>query len=170
MSDYCKSCGCRQENSQFGNLHHYINCPDAPGGAILHLKRIDQDERNATADEIKALHERIEELEDASVKEVLDFGVEQLSRGHDKYHITTTDQIDAAWVYLSLADHGPEHCRVCGKNILQKLGIVRCEGCGGVGDREPYGMYQPNGDPTDPTWVKCPDCNGHGWVIGGDDE
>jgi hypothetical protein len=55
MSDYCKSCGCRQPDPQRGNLHHYTNCPDAPGGAILHLRRIDQRDRDKKDDEIERL-------------------------------------------------------------------------------------------------------------------
>lgn len=34
--------------------------------------------------------------------------------------------------------------------------IVRCEGCGGSGEEE-YPGYQNN--------ERCPDCDGHGWVV-----
>jgi hypothetical protein len=45
-----------------------------------------------TLGELAEKDRRIAELEDASVKEVLDFGVEQLSRGHDKYCLITEEQ------------------------------------------------------------------------------
>ena len=53
--------------------------------------------------------------------------------------------------------------------IFKRLGIVECEECGGSGERD-RSMYQPNGDPTDPTPDECPACHGHGWVMEADDE
>ena len=107
--------------------------------------------------QIDGLEQRIKELEDASVKEVLDFGVEQLSRGHDKYHIITTAQIDGAWE-MTNDSYGPygEHLRVG----LGKLGIVRCEKC----RPEDYSMEWGEGG------ILCSSCNGHEWVVEADDE
>ena len=60
---------------------------------------------------------RIEELEDASVLEVLEAGTEMLSRGHEKYHIITDEQIRAVWI----AARGSESSL----SILRLLGIER---------------------------------------------
>ena len=63
MSDYCESCGCRQSDPQRPNLHHYVGCSDAPGGAVLSLKRRGQDGRDAKDDEIESLRTTIEAVE-----------------------------------------------------------------------------------------------------------
>jgi hypothetical protein len=65
---------------------------------------------------------RIEELEDRSVLEVLEAGTEMLSRGHDGYHIITTDQIAEAWEYANT------HVEAESKMVefaLNELGIIR---------------------------------------------
>ena len=64
MSDYCESCGCRQSDPQRPNLHHYVGCSDAPGGAVLSLKRRGQDERDAKDDEIERLRGELESKKD----------------------------------------------------------------------------------------------------------
>ena len=63
------------------------------------------------------------------------------------YYPITGDQIDAAWEFALESD---QHVSL---DLLSKLGIVRCETC-------PW--HQPVPD-------VCPDCNGKGWVIGGND-
>jgi hypothetical protein len=45
--------------------------------------------------------------------------------------------------------------------VLNLFNIFRCEECGGFGEV---------GVPHVPTHKTCPNCNGHRWVIGGDDE
>ena len=106
------------------------------------------------ADEIERLRERIEELEGASVKEVLEFGVEQMSRGHDKYYIFDNEMINAAWI----ATRGSES----GRGILRIFHIHECEGC--VKGR----VWISDGQDGDVEFDHAA-CNGHGWVIGGTD-
>jgi hypothetical protein len=114
---------------------------------------------------IDELLTRIEELEKDNREMLADWVADKPGRT-----VLTPEQIDAAWTAaFNLEGQADKCCQMEMERAFRQLGIVRCEGCGGVGDREPYGMYQPNGDPTDPTWVKCPDCDGHGWVIGGED-
>ena len=75
-------------------------------------------------------------------------------------HITDA-QIYAAWAYV-----GPAGERTSAEDALEELGIVRCEGCRGSGREESY----PNPNDDMPQDGPCPDCDGHRWVIGGEDE
>jgi hypothetical protein len=98
---------------------------------------------------IEYLKARVEELE----KEKPEPGMWSIPIG---YHITD-EQIDAAWKYTK---EGWD----CGQSVedaLNKINIFECEGCGGEGNS--YSAAEYNDKP-------CPDCNGHGWVIGGEDE
>ena len=102
------------------------------------------DEKDA---KIKELEARVEELEDGSVLDVLEFGVEQLSRGHNKCFIFDSEMIDAAWI----ATRGSEG----GRGILRIFNIQECEGCKGksiIMDEEH--RQRP-----------CPGCDGRGWVV-----
>jgi hypothetical protein len=105
------------------------------------------------------LRERIEELEDASVKEVLDFGVEQLSRGHDKYCLTTEKQIDHAWSFRETDPNG------CIDAALSCFNILPCEECGGTCHVTGYELVPGQ---VLQCVIDCPTCrrNGksHGWV------
>ena len=104
---------------------------------------------------INRLRAQVEELEDASVKEVLDFGVEQMSRGHDKYHIITSKMIGEAVVMtLKLYRNGCD----CGWLVLNKLNIFKCEGCSAIG--HPSVTVDEEGR----EW-KCSGCDGKGWVV-----
>ena len=105
--------------------------------------------------ELTEKDKRIEELEEASVKEVLEFGVEQMSRGHDKYYIFDNEMINAAWI----ATRGSES----GRGILRIFHIHECEGC--VKGR----VWISDGQDGDVEFDHAA-CNGHGWVIGGEDE
>jgi hypothetical protein len=81
----------------------------------------------------------------------------------EKLYIVTDKQIDAAW------RHAAEVYYVWQGEVyatMEKLGIVQCEECEGRGDREPSEIYTQGGDPMDPTPIKCPDCDGHGWDKG----
>jgi hypothetical protein len=109
---------------------------------------------------IQALRASIEELEDASVKEVLDFGVEQLSRGHDKYSLITEEQIDHAWSFRETDPNG------CIDAALSCFDILPCDGCAdslaGPGTVFKMDVGHIGGH------VPCPTChrNGksHGWM------
>ena len=109
--------------------------------------------------------ERIEELERDEIP---------IEIGEDgqptNLHIFTDEQIDAAWATLN-------HCPIRSvefrtlKIALSKLNIHRCEGCGGKGYDKKYGCWSLRGVAWGGRFdLSCPDCNGHGWVIGGDDE
>ena len=101
---------------------------------------------------INRLRAQVEELEDASVKEVLDFGVEQMSRGHDKYHIITSKMIGEAVVMtLKLYRNGCD----CGWLVLNKLNIFKCEHPG-----VPRVSHIIN-----ELLRPCLDCNDKGWVV-----
>jgi hypothetical protein len=101
---------------------------------------------------------RIAELEDASVKEVLDFGVEQLSRGHDKYCLITEEQINHAWSFRETDPNG------CIDAALSCFNIFPCEACGWSGHDGTITTLD-----IEVGWADCPTCrrNGksHGWVI-----
>jgi len=81
----------------------------------------------------------------------------------------TDEQIDAAWGCAQPSDNlFSNFVNYAVLNALKKLGITRCEGCGGergVGPARPSvrgdGSFVQN---------KCPDCNGRGWVMEADDE
>ena len=69
-------------------------------------------------------------------------------------HIITDAQIDGAWRWALF--HSEQYVREAIIEALRRIGIVRCEECGGSG---------VVADPTDDRVAnKCPTCNGHGWV------
>jgi hypothetical protein len=71
----------------------------------------------------------------------------------EKLYIVTDKQIDAAW------RHAAEVYYVWQGEVyaaMEKLGIVRCEGCDGSGDELP----PPGGG------KRCRNCNGKGWTVG----
>jgi len=115
------------------------------------------------------MRRQIEELEEALSKSIMHqkeldrcvhITTEQLASG--EVVLLTQGQIDAAWEtrhWGTVPDHTEEHV----DDALERLGIVACEECGGSGERD-RSMYQPNGDPTDPTPDECSSCHGHGWV------
>jgi len=90
------------------------------------------------------------------------------------YHIITTEQLASGEVVLLKQGQIDKAWRLAVQDetlgttgafaILRELGIVACEECGGSGERD-RSMYQPNGDPTDPTPDECPYCHGHGWEV-----
>lgn len=118
--------------------------------------------------EIRSLRKRVEELERdrewwASIARDYkhDLG-EYMRRGPAglAWEMVSHKQIDAAW---SVAER---YFRAsigtgAGLRVLEQLGIVRCEECGGVGgchvddDQDAGGSYD----------AVCPTCNGHGWVV-----
>ena len=101
--------------------------------------------------EIERQAKRIEELEsDNSVfkRMAKNYG-DELAKIHNEDHIITDEQIDAAWAYHT------NECVGC-EIIFRKLGIKRCEGCGG----KPLGVTDYG-----ETYTSCLICNGHGWVI-----
>ena len=55
-------------------------------------------------------------------------------------------------------------------NALNAIGIFRCEGCGGEGKRIEKMICGATQTNLGPMRVPCPDCDGRGWVIGGEDE
>jgi len=100
----------------------------------------------------KALREEIERLREQARLRELDFNIEFC--GH---HITEA-QIDAAWAVAeemsgTLTVTEQEWYEAGVVVALAKLGISRCEGC----EHRPRD-YRPQ---------DCPDCDGHGWTIGG---
>jgi len=117
------------------------------------------DDMKATAhDEIERLQARIEELE-VHVAETEYYFEHRIPEEFD-FKVITDEQIDAAWGWVTDQELGGRS-RNTAKLVLKELGIKRCEGCGGEGITRQY----PGGEPLEP----CPDCNGHGWVIGGDE-
>ena len=106
--------------------------------------------------EIERRWEYIDELESALSKSIMH------QKELDRCVHITHDQIDAAW-----GEGRPPNCDF-EEGFLAAfavLGIHCCKGCGGSGavvvDRDPDGR---------PYLDKCPACNGHGWVIGGEGE
>ena len=210
MSDYCKFCGCRQPDPQRSNLDHYTNCQNAPPGAILHLKRRDQDECDRAADEIARLkggvaqHEgckralgrvirentaradEIEQLRDDAIhnegvmvalregyteakarREELESENESIRAKivflRDGCHHITPEMIDAVVEYATApSDQEWERSHF---ELLNHLNIFRCEGCDGKGK-----TYSRSGSMKEEPmeWIHLA-CNGHGWVIGGED-
>jgi hypothetical protein len=79
-------------------------------------------------------------------------------------HTFDDEMIDAAWAFAT--DPGEpqeEKCLMCICDALERLGIFRCGRC----DRSPGKQYEwGKGDEQQP----CANCNGHGWVIGEDQE
>jgi hypothetical protein len=76
-------------------------------------------------------------------------------------HHFTDEMIDAAW-HQAIESRGFP-ARI---DILEELHIFRCEGCDG---QRGVGPVRPSitGENYH-VQNKCPDCNGHGWVIGED--
>ena len=75
---------------------------------------------------------------------------EQLASG--EVVLLTQGQIDAAWdaVVVNPTDQGMR-----AHEVVEMLGIVACEECGGSG------VLTPDGLPD----RECPSCHGHGWII-----
>ena len=110
---------------------------------------------------------RIEELEEAYRVAT---STEHLPPGCGK-HIITDDQIDAAWERMNRlqnSENNAEHFMGRGVEAMlkQDFNIVRCEGC--CGNKVVRGGYSIEQQRYEA--IECPDCNGHGRVIGGDDE
>jgi hypothetical protein len=87
------------------------------------------------ANEIDRLRAEVERLEDMNVLDVLESGCEKLSRGHNKFHIIDSEQIEnamagAVWVLENEDDD--EDDRVPYLSAAD-LGIVKCTRCNGVG-------------------------------------
>jgi len=102
--------------------------------------------------------QRIEELE----AEQCEIGGVEFMKKTGRY-VITTEQIDAAWnLVMDTGEDGRINSGA--EQSLARVGIVRCEGCGGCGQVQVYTKdddYDADG---------CPDCDGHGWMIGGEDE
>ena len=78
-------------------------------------------------------------------------------------HIITSDQIDAAW---HQGDLTTGEFKEFGIYLLRIFGIERCEGCGGNKKiRGGYSIEQQRYEA-----IKCPDCDGHGYVINSVDD
>ena len=125
--------------------------------------------------EIEALQARVEELdkeceahalanvqqseENESLEKQLDRAtahVGELELEQQTGRTITDEQIDAAW--KKRRSDPLTGSKISGVLLpASELGIFRCEH---------LGASQINGELTEP----CPDCNGHGWVIGGEDE
>jgi hypothetical protein len=122
------------------------------------------DKPNDTIDTVyqenRALEARIEELEKqkAQTERIFDEYCAKVKGFNDCHHHITNDQIDAA--VLLLTRHGLKMAVDLGWLILGIFHIFRCEGCD---------CYQGMSDPARVN-KPCPDCDGHGWVIGGRDE
>ena len=94
-------------------------------------------------------HERIAELEVQND--------ERLKIWNESITITAA-QIDAAWGLLRNLESIPSTHSDTAHDILECIGIIACEECGGSG-------LMPGGDiQRICTRVPCPDCNGRGWV------
>ena len=106
MSDYCESCGCRQSDPQRPNLHHYVGCSDAPGGAVLSLKRRGQDGRDAKDDEIESLRTTIEavEREVALVYDHLTGGKFSKCNTKAQHVIGAAEESQKTWTYELIAE------------------------------------------------------------------
>ena len=116
--------------------------------------------------------ERVEELEkqndtsNDAFQKLNNFGnkINEHYCEHGEYpHIITTDQIRAAWKLCNIAAEYKDHV---GFELLEQLGIVRCEGCGGDG----HSMSTFAVKHEQVRMGTCPDCNGKGFKIGGGDE
>ena len=71
--------------------------------------------------------------------------IEKDMQGLAGRHWITEEMIDAAWKY---------HTNYQAEDILNKLHIFRCEGCGGGGT-----LGKPGWD------NRCSSCDGNGWII-----
>ena len=76
-------------------------------------------------------------------------------------HIITHDQINAAWTKTEGMRAGLGKLSQVREALMCEFNIHRCEECDGEGATDPL-------DPTIQT--ECKSCDGHGWVIGGEDE
>ena len=81
-------------------------------------------------------------------------------------HITDeqNQRADAAWKFNEDSSH---QLRGHGRALLYSCFVIdyckKCGGAGGLTDNLPPLPHHKDRAP-------CPDCNGHGWVIGGEDE
>jgi rubrerythrin len=103
----------------------------------------------------EGLKARVEEFENESVEERLHEYVK-----HGNGVLLTDDQIDAA---VKEAESRENPMKWVAWAALNKLGIFRCEGCGG---QRGVGPVRPSITGEDyHVQNKCPDCNAHGWTI-----
>ncbi|KKN78954.1 hypothetical protein LCGC14_0344300 [marine sediment metagenome] len=73
-------------------------------------------------------------------------------------HIFTNDQVNEAWAYFEAVKAMIRpYNNLDIERIFNKLGIERCDACGGEGEN-----YDPSGE-IDDFFCNC--CGGHGWVI-----
>jgi len=115
---------------------------------LAHIDGNDKDQ------EIMDLEQRIEELEKESEWKAM----KQLLCAD--YHIVPRDKIREAWKLCNIAAEYKDHV---GFELLEQLGIVRCDGCNGYGslDGDPF---DDDSEPDEP----CPDCaewGSEGWVV-----
>ena len=96
---------------------------------------------------VKEKEDRIAELEELAVLS----GWQSLDGDLDGKYIITEAQLDAAWRYANASKNAT--AAFASELALKELGIERCEGC----EHRPRD-YRPQ---------DCPDCDGHGWTIGG---
>ena len=102
--------------------------------------------------------DRIEELEK---QQDIHCGVIQDLVCEDSHVRITTAQIDAAWGLLRNLESIPSTHSDTAHDILECIGIIACEECGGSGEKDEY--PDPNDDLPAPG--PCPSCNGHGWRL-----
>lgn len=126
------------------------------------------------AEETEALRERILELE--RERESLNERLGWTDEEWKTKHLITDEMIDAAWKHTEDLRDGLQNLEqpeiekiICNtrEELMQEFNIFYCEGCDGKGhwEQEPQtGGAYPEQEPI------CPDCNGYGWVIGGEDE
>jgi len=146
-----------------------LRCEDCYDNEIERLQKLNTSLENLIEDkenQIMDLHPRIEELEQDR-----DFWAKMAKKYKDDYnecirtgkcadgHHITNEQIDAAWA------HWTTYGSADVKGALAELSIKRCGGCELLqveidNDPNAEGSYE----------AVCPDCNGHGWKIGGEDE
>jgi len=101
---------------------------------------------------------RIEELEK---QQDIHCGVIQDLVCEDSHVRITTAQIDAAWGLLRNLESIPSTHSDTAHDILECIGIIACEECGGSGEKDEY--PDPNDDLPAPG--PCPSCNGHRWRL-----
>jgi len=133
------------------------------------VERLEEKLKDAIAWKNKAVNkiERLIELEQY-LDDYVDLGIGFAKRGM----FITDEQIDSAWELTESLRKNlqklnqPEIERItCDvrKELMREFGIFKCEGCGGHGEKpsqlEFYKVFENRRKP-------CPDCNGHGWVIG----
>ena len=118
------------------------------------IERLREDRQGLEID-LSAATQRIEELEGKIANEKRIIFDESCEWFKDK-HLVTNEQIDEAWKWTSDPELRP-FSRKGAELALKEFGIKRCEHLQGS---------QINGELVG----TCPDCNGYGWVIGGEDE